>query len=202
MLALVLVMVVSLDRLRCGPERLRLLGIEPELESCPRSRVSVPGDGPSSKRSLELALQFERVRYQVVANDRYGRRVVTAWAGPINLSCWQLSHAEAVYKQMGHRRIGRTNLPSMSEAASPQAPKRSELAALRAMRQHSTRGPKTKFGGSEFQARKGRPCSLRTAPSVHQMRAASGKDRHTNRNPPKEPPVPSVPLRDLRVLRF
>ena len=123
MLALVLVMVVSLDRLRCGPERLRLLGIEPELESCPRSRVSVPGDGPSSKRSLELALQFERVRYQVVANDRYGRRVVTAWAGPINLSCWQLSHAEAVYKQMGHRRIGRTNLRSMSEAASPQAPK-------------------------------------------------------------------------------
>ena len=91
--------VVDGDTLRCGPERLRLLGIDaPELEACPRWRVCVAGDGPSSKRSLQHALQFGRVSYQVVTNDRFGRRVVMAWAGRVNLSCWQLQRGQAIYK--------------------------------------------------------------------------------------------------------
>jgi hypothetical protein len=45
-----------------------------------------------------LALRNGRVRYRIVTRDRFGRAVVIAWAGPVNLSCWQLQHRQAVYK--------------------------------------------------------------------------------------------------------
>jgi endonuclease YncB( thermonuclease family) len=91
--------VVDGDTLRCGAERLRLLGIDaPETESCPRWRVCAPGDGQASRRSLIAALRFGQVRYQSVTVDRYGRTVAVVWAGRVNLSCWQLEQAQAIYK--------------------------------------------------------------------------------------------------------
>lgn len=91
--------VVDGDSLRCGPERLRLLGIDaPELHGCPRWRTCVPGDGGESRASLQQAVGGAPIRYRFITRDRFGRAIVAAWAGSINLSCWQLRHGQAVYK--------------------------------------------------------------------------------------------------------
>ncbi|HEY1144084.1 MAG TPA: thermonuclease family protein [Sphingomicrobium sp.] len=91
--------VVDGDTLRCGRERLRLLGIDaPEIEPCPRWRVCAPGDGRASKRSLIAGVRLGPVRYQAITRDRYGRQVAVAWAGSVNLSCWQLQKGQAIYK--------------------------------------------------------------------------------------------------------
>ena len=102
--------VVDGDTLRCGSERLRLLGIDaPELASCPRFRVCVPGDGQASKRSLIAGMRLGPIRYQRVTVDRYGRTVAMVWAGRVNLSCWQLQQSQAIYKSKwdNGRLIGR-----------------------------------------------------------------------------------------------
>jgi len=91
--------VVDGDSLRCGSERLRLLGIDaPELHGCPSWRTCVSGDGEAAKESLQDAVGSGRVRYRFVTRDRFGRAVVMAWVGRINLSCWQLQRGAAVYK--------------------------------------------------------------------------------------------------------
>jgi micrococcal nuclease len=91
--------VVDGDTLRCGAERLRLLGIDaPEIERCPRWRVCAPGDAQASKRSLIAALKLGPIRYEPVTRDRYGRQVAMVWAGHVNLSCWQLQQGQAIYK--------------------------------------------------------------------------------------------------------
>ena len=92
--------VVDGDTLRCGSIRLRLLGIDaPELPGhCARYRECAPGDAFASKQSLIDALRNGRVSYSIVTTDRFGRYVVMAWAGRVNLSCWQLQRAQAIYK--------------------------------------------------------------------------------------------------------
>lgn len=91
--------VVDGDGLRCGRERLRLLGVDaPEMRPCARNRHCAPGNGAASRQSLAGALRLGPVRYRVVKRDRYGRAVVMAWAGPVNLSCWQLARGQAIYK--------------------------------------------------------------------------------------------------------
>lgn len=92
--------VVDGDTIHCGPERIRLLGIDaPEIEACPRWRVCAPGDGEASKRSLITAMRLGPIRYEPVIVDRYGRQVAVVWAGSVNLSCWQLQKAQAIYKR-------------------------------------------------------------------------------------------------------
>ena len=56
------------------------------------------GNGEAAKRSLREALRFGRLRYRVVSFDRFGRSIVMAWAGSVNLSCWQLNQSAATYK--------------------------------------------------------------------------------------------------------
>jgi len=91
--------VVDGDSIRCGPVRVRLLGIDaPELRGCPRGRVCEAGDGQASRRSLAAGVAQGRITYRVVTVDRFGRSVVMAWAGRVNLSCWQLQARQAVYK--------------------------------------------------------------------------------------------------------
>lgn len=91
--------IVDGDTLRCGDQRIRLLGIDaPEMGACPRWRVCIPGDGRIAKRSLIDALRFGAIRYEPISIDRFGRTVAVVWAGKINLSCWQLQRAQAVYK--------------------------------------------------------------------------------------------------------
>ena len=91
--------VIDGDTLRCGRERVRLLGIDaPEIGRCPRRRVCASGDGQQSKRSMAAAIRLGPVRYQPVTIDRYGRQVAVVWAGRFNLSCWQLQRRQAIYK--------------------------------------------------------------------------------------------------------
>jgi micrococcal nuclease len=94
------VIVVDGDSLRCGAERLRLLGIDaPELHGCPSWRKCVDGDGEAAKRSLAEAVRLGPFRFERVGKDRFGRSLVTAWAGTTNLACWQLRRGYAAYKQ-------------------------------------------------------------------------------------------------------
>jgi micrococcal nuclease len=90
--------VVDGDSLRCGSVRVRLLGIDaPELHGCLPRRQCVAGDGQVSRHSLVGAVRSGRVTYRVVTYDRYGRSVAVAWAGSVNLSCWQLRKGHAAY---------------------------------------------------------------------------------------------------------
>ena len=45
-----------------------------------------------------VGAQARQISYSIVTTDRFGRYVVMAWAGLVNLSCWQLQRAQAIYK--------------------------------------------------------------------------------------------------------
>ena len=91
--------VVDGDTIRCGSERIRLLGIDaPELHGCPRNRTCAPGGGQDSKRSLER-MMGGALRIEPVTRDRYGRVVAQVYAGGRNLSCQQLRAGQAIYKR-------------------------------------------------------------------------------------------------------
>jgi micrococcal nuclease len=87
------------DTIRCGDERVRLLGIDaPELPGhCRAGRICAPGDPNVSSAILGEAMASP-MRIDRVGNDRYGRTLATV-AGPRgDLSCWQLRHHAAIYK--------------------------------------------------------------------------------------------------------
>jgi endonuclease YncB( thermonuclease family) len=87
------------DTLRCGGERIRLLGIDaPELAGhCRPGRQCVEGDPIDASRSLAEALRgalhIRRVRV-----DHYGRTLATIDSAVGDLSCWQLAHGQAAYR--------------------------------------------------------------------------------------------------------
>ena len=86
------------DTLRCGSERVRLLGIDaPEIHGCPNYRKCAPGDGEASKRSLQ-AMIGGRISVQRIGQDRYGRTLAQVYADGQNLACEQLRRGQAIYK--------------------------------------------------------------------------------------------------------
>jgi micrococcal nuclease len=90
--------VIDGDTIRCGAERVRLLGIDaPELHACPRYRRCADGDPVASRLSLRQALSTGPVRYRIIKRDRYGRAVAVVSAGELNLSCWQIRQGRADY---------------------------------------------------------------------------------------------------------
>lgn len=91
--------VVDGDTLRCGSERVRLLGIDaPELPGhCAAGRICAPGDPVASSRSLGLALAG-RLTVTRVGVDRYGRTLALVTGRKGDLSCWQLRRGAALYK--------------------------------------------------------------------------------------------------------
>lgn len=90
--------IIDGDTIRCGDERVRLLGIDaPELHGCPRHRTCAPVDPVASRLSLKQAITAGPVSYMMVTRDRYGRAVAVVKAGRVNLSCWQLEQGSAVY---------------------------------------------------------------------------------------------------------
>lgn len=88
------------DTIRCGDERIRLLGIDaPELPGhCASYRRCAPGDGFASTHSLKDAMTGE-LRIGRVGEDHYGRTLAIVSGSRGDLSCWQLSHGQAIYKQ-------------------------------------------------------------------------------------------------------
>lgn len=87
------------DTLRCGRERIRLLGIDaPELPGhCHQGRNCAPGDPFASMQSLTAALRSGPISIERVGQDRYGRTLALVTAGKVNVACWQLRSGNAVY---------------------------------------------------------------------------------------------------------
>ena len=87
------------DTLRCGRERIRLLGIDaPEMPGhCQRGRRCVPGDPFASRASLAKAINGSLVIERVGA-DRYGRTLGLVRGQVGDLSCWQLRTRQARYR--------------------------------------------------------------------------------------------------------
>jgi micrococcal nuclease len=92
--------VVDGDTLRCGRERVRLLGIDaPEMPGhCQRGRRCVPGDPFASRRSLVQAAAG-RLVIERVGTDRYGRTLGLVRGARGDLSCWQLQNGQARYRR-------------------------------------------------------------------------------------------------------
>jgi hypothetical protein len=87
------------DTLRCGDERIRLLGIDaPELPGhCHGTRVCAPGDPYASQRHLATAIDGKLTIYRM-GTDRYGRTLATVSGSAGDLSCGQLKAGLAIYK--------------------------------------------------------------------------------------------------------
>lgn len=86
------------DTIRCGDERIRLLGIDaPELLGhCRAGRDCAPGDPYASTRSLSRGVNG-MLKIARVGMDPYGR-TLAAMAGPEgDLSCRQLQQEQADY---------------------------------------------------------------------------------------------------------
>ncbi|GAA4778979.1 hypothetical protein GCM10023219_28750 [Stakelama sediminis] len=95
------------DTIRCGAERIRLLGIDaPELPGhCRPGRHCAPGDPYASTRSLRAAMT-EAITIERVGTDHYGRTLGVVSSSQGNLSCLQLKQAQAIYVERwdnGHR---------------------------------------------------------------------------------------------------
>lgn len=89
--------VIDGDTLRCGGERIRLVGIDaPEMPGhCRPGRFCAPGDPFASKASLIGAVRG-RATIQRTGVDRYGRTLAWVRVNGRDLSCHQL-RAGATY---------------------------------------------------------------------------------------------------------
>jgi|TARA_R100000501_G_scaffold14778_1_gene26816 endonuclease YncB( thermonuclease family) len=87
------------DTIRCGDERIRLLGIDaPELPGhCRRGRTCAPGDPFAATRSMEQALSGE-LRIERFGKDAYGRTLGAVRSSRGDLSCYQLQNGQALYR--------------------------------------------------------------------------------------------------------
>lgn len=86
------------DTLKCGNERIRLLGMDtPEMPGhCAQGRACVPGDPFAAKESLSAIIEpsMEIVR---LGSDRYGRTIAVVYSNGVNLSCWQIINGHGFY---------------------------------------------------------------------------------------------------------
>jgi micrococcal nuclease len=87
------------DTLRCGEERIRLIGIDaPELPGhCQEERSCAPGDPMASMAALAAAsrgtAEIDRQGY-----DRYDRTLARVRVNGVDLSCAQLAGGHAIYR--------------------------------------------------------------------------------------------------------
>jgi endonuclease YncB( thermonuclease family) len=87
------------DTLRCGRERIRLIGIDaPEMPGhCRPGRRCVVGDPFASRDSLARAL-VAPIAIERVGRDHYGRTLALVTARDRDLSCGQLRRGQAQYR--------------------------------------------------------------------------------------------------------
>ena len=91
--------IIDGDTIRCDHERIRLLGVDaPELPGhCRPGRRCAPGDPFVSTASLADAI-VGRLTIHRVGRDRYGRTLALVSGGRGDLSCWQLTRRQAIYR--------------------------------------------------------------------------------------------------------
>lgn len=87
------------DTIRCGDERIRLLGIDaPEKAgACRPGRQCAPGNTQRSTESLAQAMVNGPKWIIRIGEDRYGRTLALVQAGEVDLSCHQLASGNAIY---------------------------------------------------------------------------------------------------------
>lgn len=87
------------DTLRCGRERIRLIGIDaPEMPGhCRPGRRCVAGDPFAARESLARAL-VAPIAIERIGRDRYGRTLAFVSARGEDLSCGQLRRGQALYR--------------------------------------------------------------------------------------------------------
>ena len=87
------------DTIRCGSERIRLLGIDsPELPGhCRAPRVCVLGDPWQAKANMMRLLRRQPLTIRRIGQDRYHRTLALVSAGGVDLSCAQVTSGNAVY---------------------------------------------------------------------------------------------------------
>lgn len=87
------------DTIRCGSERIRLLGIDaPEMPGhCRQGRMCAPGDPLASKAAIATLLRRRPLTIMRIGRDRYGRTLALVSAGGQDLSCAQLRSGQAIY---------------------------------------------------------------------------------------------------------
>ena len=99
------------DTVRCGNERVRLVGIDsPELPGhCRKGRICVAGDPYAATSSLKSALSFS-MSIERLGTDHYGRTIAAIAGEKGDLSCHQLKTGHAIYKPAwdNGKRIART----------------------------------------------------------------------------------------------
>lgn len=86
------------DTLRCGSERIRLLGIDaPEKGRCQPGRRCAPGNPLASEDSLRSAANGPLI-IKRVGQDRYGRTLALVSGPRGDLSCHQPRAGQAIYR--------------------------------------------------------------------------------------------------------
>lgn len=108
------------DTIRCGDERIRLLGIDaPETAGhCREGRTCAPGDPIASKESLRIALAQGALQIRRIGQDRYGRTLALVSAAGMDLSCHQLAQGQAVYvERWDNRRALARTCPAVVSAS-------------------------------------------------------------------------------------
>lgn len=88
------------DTIRCGDERVRLIGIDaPELPGhCQHDRKCASGDALASTAALQRLVAGRVIRLERHGRDHYGRTLAFARVGTADLSCAQLRGGFAIYK--------------------------------------------------------------------------------------------------------
>lgn len=94
-----LLVAIDGDTLRCGAERIRLIGIDaPELPGhCAQGRECAPGDPIAAQESL-AALAKGSAEVERDGIDDYGRTLARVRVNGTELSCAQLKKGHAVYR--------------------------------------------------------------------------------------------------------
>lgn len=89
--------IVDGDTIRCGAERVRLLGLDaPEMHGCREGRVCVPGDPVRAKNHL-ASLIAGGVSITRVGQDRYGRTLALVYSRRGNVGCALIAAGNAQY---------------------------------------------------------------------------------------------------------
>ncbi len=102
------------DTLRCGRERVRLLGIDAAERSghCRQGRVCAPGDPEAQRAALQRRMQT-RITIMPVKRDRYGRMVaIVHSAAGTNLSCAMLQAGASYVARWDDRKAIRRSCSS------------------------------------------------------------------------------------------
>lgn len=97
-IALLACTVTDGDTLRCGEERVRLLGIDaPETHGCAPGRRCVAGDGAAAAAALQALIAGRALTIERAGTDLYGRTLAVVFADGQNVSCAMVAAGRAIY---------------------------------------------------------------------------------------------------------